>query len=342
MKKGAVKKELEKGKIVIYEDKKGHAKLEVNLKDETLWLSQKQVADLFSVNVPAVSKHINNIDHEGELSKKATVSKMEIVGKEGKRLIKRQIEMINLDMIIAVGYRVNSRRATQFRIWATQVLKKYITEGYVINAKRLEENGRKNLAELQSAIGLLQNAMKSKQLELNEAEGLLYVISEYANSWVLLQQYDEGKLEIKKKKSRKAKALTYEDVIVSINKLKSSLIKAKEATDLFGRERGEGLKAIIGNINQTFGGKELYPSIEEKAAHLLYFVIKDHPLTDGNKRSAALLFILFLQRNGFLLNKKGEKKINDNALVALALLIAQSNPKEKDVMIALTTNLLQG
>lgn len=181
MKRKNVKKELEKGKIIIYEDKKGHAKLEVNFINETIWLSQKQVADLFGVNVPAVSKHINNIDHEGELSKKATVSKMEIVGKEGKRLIKRQIEMINLDMIIAVGYRVNSKRATQFRIWATQTLKEYITNGYVINAKRLEENNRKNLAELQSAIGLLQNAMKSKQLGLNEAEGLLHVISEYAS-----------------------------------------------------------------------------------------------------------------------------------------------------------------
>ena len=261
---------------------------------------------------------------------------------EGSRQVERTIEYYSLDMILSVGYRVNSRRATQFRIWATQVLNKYITDGYVMNAKRLEEKSRKNLAELQSAIGLLQNAMKSKQLELNEAEGLLQVISEYANSWVLLQRYDEGKLEIKKKKSRKAKALSYEDVVVSIGKLKNSLIKSKEATDLFGRERGDGLRAIIGNINQTFGGKELYPSIEEKAAHLLYFVIKDHPLTDGNKRSAALLFILFLQRNEFLLNKKGEKKINDNTLVALALLIAQSNPKEKDVMIALTANLLQG
>ena len=339
MKRKNVKKELEKGEIIIYEDKKGHAKLEVNLKDETLWLSQKQVAELFNIDRTVVTKHIRNVFKDKELDKKSVCAKFAHTAEDGKIY---NVDFYSLDMILSVGYRVNSKRATQFRIWATQTLKKYITDGYIINAKRLEEKSYKNLAELQSAIGLLQNAMKSKKLELNEAEGLLQVISEYANSWVLLQQYDEGKLEIKKKKSRKSKMLSYEDAAVSINKLKSSLIKSKEATDLFGRERGDGLKAIIGNINQTFSGKELYPSIEEKAAHLFYFVIKDHPLTDGNKRSAALLFILFLQRNGFLLNKKGEKKINDNALVALALLIAQSNPKEKNVMIALITNLLQG
>lgn len=339
MKRNKVKKELEKGEIIIYEDNKGHAKLEVNLQNETVWLSQAQMAKLFKKDVRTISEHIKNVYKEGELEEKDTIIAKS--GNSGIGLVK-PTKYYNLDVVISIGYRVKSKEGTKFRIWATQKLRDYILKGFVLNEKRLRERNAKNLMELENAIHLLQSTIKSKRLELNEAEGLLHVISEYANSWVLLQQYDEGKLEIKKKKSKKAKALNYEDAIVSIDKLKSRLIKSKEATDLFGRERGYGLRAIIGNINQTFGGKELYPSIEEKAAHLLYFVIKDHPLTDGNKRSAALLFILFLQRNGLLLNKKGEKKINDNALVALALLIAQSSPKEKDVMIALTTNLLQG
>jgi death-on-curing family protein len=330
-----------KGEIVIYKTKDGKAKLEVNLREETVWLTQKQIADLFDVNVPAASKHIKNIFKDKELEYRATVSKMEIVQKEGNRIIQRMTEFYNLDMIISIGYRVNSQRATQFRIWATKVLKDHLLKGFTVNEKRLKEQKLGKLQELESAIALLQGAIRNRELNKIEAEGLLKVITDYANSWILLQKYDEGRLAIPKKVSKFRWELDYEEAKKAIAELKSNLIKSKNATEIFGQEREHGLDAIIGNLNQSFGGKKLYSSVGEKAAHLLYFVIKDHPFIDGNKRSASFLFILYLLKNNYLLNKKGERKINDNALVALALLVAESDPKKKDVMVALIMNILQ-
>jgi len=330
-----------KGEIVIYKTKDGKAKLEVNLREETVWLTQKQIADLFDVNVPAASKHIKNIFKDKELEYGATVSKMEIVQKEGNRMIQRMTEFYNLDMIISIGYRVNSQRATQFRIWATKVLKDHLLKGFTVNEKRLKEQKISKLQELEKAIALLQGAIQNRELNKIEAEGLLKVITDYANSWILLQKYDEGKLAVPKKTSKFLWELNYDEAKKAVDELKNNLIKNKQAAEIFGQERGHGLDAIIGNLNQSFGGKKLYPGIEEKAAHLLYFVIKDHPFVDGNKRSASFLFILFLSKNNFLLNKKGEHKVNDNALVALALLVAESAPKEKEVMVALIANLLQ-
>ncbi|MFA5871914.1 MAG: virulence protein RhuM/Fic/DOC family protein [Parcubacteria group bacterium] len=326
-----------KGEVVIYKTKDGQAKLKVNLREETVWLDAHQTASLFGVNRPAIVKHINNVYKTGELDEKSTCSILEQVAADGK---KRKMNLYNLDMIISVGYRVNSTRATQFRIWATKVLRDHIIKGFTLNEKRLKEQKQVKLRELESAIALLQGAIRNRDLNKIEAEGLLKVITDYANSWILLQKYDEGKLVVQKKTSKFRWELGYDEAKKSISELKNNLIKNKRATEIFGQERGHGLDAIIGNLNQTFGGKKLYPSIEQKAAHLLYFVIKDHPFVDGNKRTASFLFILYLARNNYLLNKKGERKINDNALVALALLVAESNPKEKDIMVALITNLL--
>lgn len=267
---------------------------------------------------------------------KATVSKMEIVQKEGEREIKRKIDFYNLDMIISVGYRVNSQKATQFRIWATQVLKNYIIKGYAIDQKRLQKT---KLKELEQAISLLQRVIQKRQLKQPEAVGLLNIITDYANSWILLQKYDEGKLRITKTTESKY-SLDYNEARNAITELKRDLVKKRQAGSLFGQEREEELAGILAGINQAFNGKEVYPSIEEKAAHLLYFIIKDHPFADGNKRIASLLFIIYLVKNNYLFNKKGERKINDNALVALALLIAESDPKEKDIMIKLVINFL--
>jgi len=326
--------------IIIYTTKSGQARLEVKLKDETVWLNQAQIAELFGVKVPAISKHVKNIFTEKELDKKATISKMETVQKEGSREIRRNVDYYNLDMIISVGYRVNSQRATNFRIWATRVLRDHILKGFTLNESRLQSRHQARLKELQRAVGLLRIAMQSKQLDQVEASGLLDVITEYADSWILLQQYDEKKLTIKKQKTRKTKTLSYQWAREAVDQLQNDLTKRKQASNLFGRARGHELESICGNLEQSFGGKPLYRTLEEKAAHLLYFVVKDHPFIDGNKRSAALLFILFLQQNNYLFDEKGERKINDNALVALTLLVAESKPRDKEIMVALITNLL--
>lgn len=328
------KSDFPKGEIVIYKTKDGQAKLEVSLREETVWLTQKQIADLFNTERSVITKHINNVFKTGELEEKSNVHFLHIANSD------KPVKFYNLDTIISIGYRVNSQRATQFRIWATRILREHLLKGFTINEKRLKEQKQVKLQELENAIALLQSAIRNRELNKIEAEGLLKVITDYANSWILLQKYDEGKLIIRKKTSKFRWELDYEEAKKSIGELKDNLIKNKRAMEIFGQERGHGLDAIIGNLNQSFSGKKLYPSLEEKAAHLLYFVIKDHPFVDGNKRIASLLFIQFLAENNYLFRKNGERKINNNTLVALALLVAESNPKEKDVMVALITNLL--
>lgn len=331
--------ETKKGEIIIYKTKSGEMSLDVKLEKETIWLTQKQIATLFDVNIPAISKHIKNIYKEKELDVKSTVSKMETVQVEGSRSINRVVDIYNLDMIITVGYRVNSKRATGFRIWATKTLKDHLLKGYTINQNRIKELKDSQLEEFKEAVGLIKKTIESKRLSTNESEGLLKVITDYANTWATLQQYDEDKLQTKKTAKVK-NILDYNISCEAVSTLKDNLIKKKEASDLFGRERDEALKSILGNINQSFGGKELYSSIEEKASHLIYFVIKDHPFIDGNKRIGSLLFILFLAHNKYLFNKKGEKKFSDNALVALALLVAESDPKQKDIIIKLIIHFI--
>ncbi|HLC69664.1 MAG TPA: virulence protein RhuM/Fic/DOC family protein [Patescibacteria group bacterium] len=326
--------------IVIYEDKNGEVKIQAEVRSESVWLTLNQIAQLFYTHKSGISRHLSNIFKSGELSKSSTVAKIATVQTEGNRQVERLVEYFNLDAILSVGYRVNSKRATQFRIWATGILRKHILEGYSLNQKRLLELRGKQLNEFEQAVNLVRKTIDSRVLSGSEADGILRVISDYANTWVLLQKYDEEKLEPAGKFTKVKKVLTYDEALSLVNDLKNNLLKKKEAGDLFGRERGESLASILGSVSQSFAGKDLYPSVEEKAAHLLYFVIKDHPFSDGNKRLASFLFVVFLAWNKSLLKKNGEKKINDNALVAIALLIAESEPKQKEVMVKLVLNFL--
>jgi prophage maintenance system killer protein len=334
-----VRIEANKGEIVLYRDEAG-PELEVRLQGETVWLTQAQMAKLFGKDVRTISEHIGNVFTENELGKGSTIRKFRIVRKEGKRSVERQIDHYSLDAIISVGYRVKSKRGTQFRIWATRVLRDHLVKGYTVYERRLKEDERRR-RELADTLKLFEGMEHKSELSSAEAAGLLTVITDYTRSWLLLHRYDTGDLPVKELNKNVVYEITYAEALKAIEALKQELIERKEAGELFGRESERGkLKGILAGVNQTFGGHDLYPSIEEKAAHLLYFVIKDHPFVDGNKRIASLLFIWFLEKNNFLSNPDGERKINDNALVALALLVAESNPKQKDLMIKLVINLI--
>ena len=327
------KKEIKKGEIVIYKAPTG-PDIQVKLEKETVWLDARLIASLFDVNRPAIVKHIENIYKTKELNKKATCSILEQVAADGKI---RKINLYNLDAIISIGYRVNSKRATQFRIWATKTLKQHLIKGYTINKKRLLQ-AKDKLNELKSAIDFLREKAKHKLLAGQEQE-ILSLLANYSKTLTLLEQYDKEKLVLLRKTKGKF-ILTYKNASKIVSELKKELTDKKEASDLFGQEYGDKFKGILGNIMQTFGGKELYSSLEEKAAHLLYFIIKDHPFADGNKRTGSFLFVYFLDKNNFLYKKNGERKINDNTLTALALLTAISDPKEKDKLVKIITNLL--
>ena len=324
----------EKGDIILYKTPKG-PELAVRLKKETVWLDAHQIVALFGIDRTGIVRHISNIYKTGELNRDSTCAKIAQVAKDGKI---REMDIYNLDMILSVGYRVNSKQATQFRIWATNTLKSYLLKGYAINEKQLL-SAKERLQQLQSAISFLQEKSKHELLSGQEQE-ILNLLANYSKTLTLLEQYDKDLLIVSKKGKGKF-VLEYEEAKKVIAALKNDLADKKEASDLFGQEYEGKLQGIIGNLYQTFGGKELYSSLEEKAAHLLYFIIKDHPLADGNKRTASFLFVYFLDKNNFLYRESGEKKINDNALVALVLLIAISDPKDKEVMIKIITNLLQ-
>ena len=326
------------GEIVIYKPRGQEITLDVTLEKDTVWLNAHQLAALFEVDRTGVVRHVNNIFKSGELMRKTTCAKIAQVAKDGRL---RQIDYYNLDMIISVGYRVNSRRATQFRIWATNVLKQHLIKGYTVNHKRLEQQGVKRITELAQVVAMLKKASERNLLSGDEAKGLLKVITEYTDTWLLLQQYDEGRLEEPKQKGKTRYTLTYADAQSAIRALKKNLLRRKEASDLFGQERKGALKGILGSIEQTFDRTELYATLESKAAHLLYFLIKDRPFTDGNKRIGAFLFILFLMRNQELRGRAGERKFNDNALVALVLLIAESAPAQKNAMITLIMHFVR-
>lgn len=325
---------IQKGGIVIYKTSNNEVDLKVRMEDETIWLDARQMAELFDVKRPAIVKHVQNIYKNGELIEKATCSILEQVALDGRI---RKTHLYNLDMIISVGYRVNSKQASQFRIWATSVLKKYLIEGYAINKKRLQET-QERFVDLQNTITFLAEKTQRDNLHGQESE-ILNLLNTYSKSLTFLEQFDKDLLHTPKGKKARWK-LDYEEAKKIIETVKKNLINQKEAIGLFGQERKDAFAGIIGNIYQTFDGQELYSSIESKAAHLLYFIIKDHPFSDGNKRSGSFLFIYFLDKNNFLYKKSGEKKINDNALTALALLVAESDPKEKDLMIKLIMNLL--
>lgn len=321
------------GEIIIYRSPDGKTDLQVKFENETVWLDAHQIALVFDIDRTVIVKHINNILKEGELAAKTTCAKIAQVAADGKI---RKMNLYNLDMIISVGYRVNSKQATQFRIWATSVLKNHILQGYTLNQKRLQEKG---LAEFEEAVALIKRTVETKLLSEDESRGLLEVITSYASTWALLQKYDND--AISAPKTRKARhEFDYDSCKRAIGEIKMELTKKGESTELFGQEYEGKFEAVIGNIYQTFDKRDLYPSIEEKSAHLLYFIIKDHPFVDGNKRIGAFLFIVFLAKNDYLYRKNGEKKINDNALTALALLIAESDPKQKVLMVRLVMHFL--
>ena len=323
--------------LVIYTTPQKDITIPVQIDRDTVWLSQKQMAELFQKNVPTINEHIKNVFKEGELSQNSVIRKFRITAADGKTY---ETNFYNLDVIISVGYRVKSQNGTRFRIWATSVLRDHILKGFTINQNRLKQNTELKLKELEAAVKLFKTTIDKKMLSQSEADGLLRVITDYANSWVLLQKYDESKLTLARG-NKKGETFAFETVVEMIEQLKSNLVKKREASDLFGAQRGHALQSIVSSIAQSFGGQNLYGSIEEKAANILYLVIKDHPFSDGNKRIGSFLFIAFLAKNHYLNNKKGEKKINDNALVALALLVAESDPKDKEIIVALITNLLK-
>lgn len=324
---------------LVYQAEDGSLRTAVSLQDDTVWLTQKQMAELFNKDARTINEHIQNIFLEEELSRKSTIRNFRIVRHEGKREVARDLDHYNLDVIISVGYRVKSKEGVRFRIWATNILKEYLFQGYVLDQKRLKQQ-KQQVQELQKTIALFQQA-QSKVLSQSEAAGLLNVLTDYTHSFILLNQYDTGCFPEGGLNSNVTVEIKLHDATEAIKKLKQRLIVQNEATELFGREKDESFAGILGNIVQSFGGEYLYPSIEEQAAHLLYFIIKNHPFTDGNKRIGAFIFIWFLQLNQHHLKRTGEPKINDNALVAIALLVAQSDPAQKDTMIKLIINLIK-
>jgi len=325
----------ERGEIAIYKSPYNQIELRVKLRQETVWLSQAQIASLFGIQRPAITKHLNNIFRTGELKEKSVCSILEHTAADGK---KYKTAFYNLDAVISVGYRVNSKRATQFRVWATETLKSYLIQGYAVNEKRLSE-AKEKFEQLSSAVAFFREKSK-KELLIGEADKILNLLADYTKTLTILDEYDRGKIkQIKEKRSKFT--LTYELSLNIIAQIKQELTAKKEVGGLFGAQREHYFEGIIKGIYQSFGGNELYPELEIKAANLLYMVIKDHPFSDGNKRIASFLFVYFLDKNNALYRQTGEKKINDNALAVLALLIAESDTKEKDQMIALITQLLK-
>lgn len=339
----------EKEQIVIYQSKDGQTQVDVRFEQETIWLSQAQMCDLFDKNKRTVSEHVRNVFKEGELNENAVVRKSRITAADGKSY---QVNHYNLDVVISVGYRVKSQRGTQFRIWATQRLREYLLQGYSINQRRFDQNAD----ELQQALTLIRKAAKSPELSTESGRGLVEIISRYTQTFLWLQRYDEGLLNEPSGQAG-GQLPSPDEAMQAIQELKQSLIARGEATELFAQLRDDGLASILGNLDQSAFGEPAYPTIESKAAHLLYFMyrmycmqwaqgcagaamVKNHPFTDGNKRSGAFLFVDFLHRNGRLINSKSETIINDTGLAALTLLVAESDPKQKDILIRLIMNML--
>lgn len=325
------KNELNKGEIIIYQTSNKEVDLMVRFENESVWLNQTQIVRLFNKDQSVISRHIKNIFKDGEVDKKSNMQNMHIANSD------KPVAFYSLDIILAVGYRVNSANAIKFRKWATKILKGYLLQGYAINEKRLLE-AQDKFNELQTTISFLRKQTDKKQLKGQEKE-ILNLLADYSKTLSILERYDKEKLQ--KPKGRKDSfALEYENCLEIITELKKELIARKEASDIFGAERNSAFESVVKNLYQTFDSKELYKNLDEKSAHLLYLTIKDHPFSDGNKRIGSFLFVYFLDKNNYLYRESGEKKINDNALTALALLIAESNPKEKAVLIKIIINLL--
>jgi len=315
------------GEIIIYQSKQGSPSLQVLLENDTLWLDQYQISELFQTDRTSIVRHIRNIYKSSELDEKSTCAKITQVQQEGERAVNRKIKIYNLDLIISVGYRVNSKQGTAFRIWANKVIKDHIVKGYSINEKRL--------LELQKTIKLVNRTIQNLESD-DQTKGLFEVLSEYSTALDILDDYDHQRLRLPESSAQAIFNITYDEAILAVDELK----KRFGGSILFGNEKDHSFKSSIATIDQTFDGEELYRSLEEKAAHLLYFVTKNHSFSDGNKRIAAWLFIWYLEKNGSLLHEDGTKRINENALVALTLLIAESKPEEKEMMINVVVNLI--
>lgn len=317
-----------KGNIVIFQTKDGNTSIDVKLENETVWLNRQQMAELFDRDIKTIGKHISNAKRE-ELAGIPVVAKFATTAIDGKSY---QVEYYNIEMITSVGYRVKSQRGTQFRIWANKVLKDYLIKGYAINQQAKSEQ----LEDLKKTVRLLSNVIENKQLTLDEANGLLHIITDYTYGLDTLDRYDYQQLEVNSTTPTEKFRATYEEAMEAIHLLQ----KKFGSGDLFGNEKDQSFKSSINTIYQTFGGEELYPSIEEKAAMLLYLVIKNHSFSDGNKRIAAFLFLWFLEKNGILYKSDGSKLIGNNTLVALTLMIAESRTEEKDVIVKVVINLI--
>lgn len=311
--------------IVLYRSEDGRMTLDVNLREDTLWLTQKQMGMLFETERSVITKHVNNILKTGELHLDSVCANVARTAEDGKTY---QTKLYNLDMILSVGYRVNSKRGTQFRIWATNVLRDHILKGYSTNQKRLRELNR--------AIRLIADIADRKSLTGDEATALLRVVADYSYALDLLDDYDHGRVRAGEVTIATVSAVTYEEAVRIIGRLRRQF----RAGDLFGLEKDDSLRGSLANVVQTFGGRDLYPGLEHKAAQLLYFLVKNHSFIDGNKRIGAALFLWFLEKNGILYNADGSKRIADNALVAMTLLIAESRPEEKTVLTGVVVSLI--
>ena len=324
---------MDENKIVIYQTEDGQTQIDVRLENDTVWLTQAQMAELFETDRTSIVRHINNIYRVDELEREATCAKIAQVQTEGKRQVTRTIPYFNLDMIISVGYRVNSKRGVKFRQWANRVLKEYLVKGYAVNERIRKEQ----IGELRKLVGMLGRTIQNQTLLSNdETNALFEVVTDYTYALDTLDNYDYERLTIDKTTKQEPFHATYENAMKAINGLREKF----GGSALFGNEKDDSFKSSIGQIYQTFGGEELYPSVEEKAAMLLYLVTKNHSFSDGNKRIAATLFLWFLNNNGILYREDGSKRLADNTLVALTLMIAESKTEEKDVMVKVVVNLI--
>ncbi|SFD94966.1 Fic/DOC family protein [Thiohalospira halophila DSM 15071] len=317
----------EEGEIAIYETDSGA--FEVRVEAETVWLTQAQMSELFQRDQSVISRHISSVFREGELEEATNMQKMHIASSD------KPVTEFSLDVIISVGYRVKSQQGVRFRQWANHILKEHLTRGYTINRQRFEENAR----ELEAALQLVRKAATAPALDAQSGQGLVEILSHYTRTFLWLQRYDEGLLQAPPGQAG-GDLPTATEAMAALEGLKAELMERAEATELFARPRGDGLASILGNLDQTVFGEPAYPSIEAKAAHLLYFVVKDHPFADGNKRSGAFLFVDFLHRNGRLLNDAGQPVVNDAGLAALTLLVAESAADQKETLIHLIMNML--
>ena len=319
-------------KIVIYQTEDGKTQLDVKLENETVWLTQAQMTELFQTTKQNISLHINNIFKEGELDSKATVKEYLTVQHEGKRTVRRKVKYYDLDVIISVGYRVKSIRGTRFRQWATSVLRDYLIKGYAINQRIREENYQQMVQLVRS----MARTVKLQDLSKEVRNALLDVVVDYTFALDRLDDYDYQRLSIPESSTEEKFHATYEGAMKVLAELREKF----GGSGLFANEKDDSFKSSIGQIYQTFGGQDLYPTVEEKAAMLLYLVTKNHSFSDGNKRIAATLFLWFMNENGILYDDMHNKRIDDATLVALTLLIAESRPEEKDTMIKVVVNLV--